>query len=183
MERRKLLQIIGLVAGGSVLFGGGLYIGIQIGQPKFRLSPQGNAELQQNGARVVISYGRPYARDREIFGGVVPYGKVWRTGANEATTLVTDRELFLGDARVPAGEYSLYTIPKPNGWTLIVNRQTGHFGNVYKEKEDLLRVEIGAGASRQHIEQFTIRFDETARGTLLHFEWESTRASVPVRLG
>ena len=139
---RILLVTVAIVAGFLISFLAGLAVGFRLGQPNFRISPTDTAKLLADGHEVSITYGRPYMRQREIFGALVPYGEVWRTGANEATSLVTDSDLVLGDVPIPAGEYTLYTVPRRAAWTLIVNRQTGQWGTVYEPHRDLVRLEV-----------------------------------------
>src|SRR5689334_13753896 len=100
-------------------------------------SPPGTAEVSLAGKTVTIKYGRPSMRGRKIMGGLVPYGQVWRTGANEATTLVTPVTLLIGGTTIPAGEYTLWTLPSEGTWKLIVNKQTGQWGTEYDEHQDL----------------------------------------------
>ncbi|HVS12282.1 MAG TPA: DUF2911 domain-containing protein [Thermoanaerobaculia bacterium] len=150
----------GLVATAiAVAFVVGLLVGIRLGQPSFRLSPTGTAEVILGDVHVAIAYSRPYARGRTIFGELVPWGEVWRTGANEATSLVTDGDLLIGDAAVPAGEYTLYTIPEPTGWTLIVSRETGQWGTVYNPERDRARIPMRSEALPELVEQLTLRFE------------------------
>jgi hypothetical protein len=116
-------------------------------------------------------------------GGLVPYGRVWRTGANAATTLVTDVDLELGGTRVPRGTYTLYTIPTAEGWTLIVNRQTGQWGTQYEAARDLARIPMQVSRLRAPVEQFTIALERGRAGAgTLALEWETTRAAVPFRV-
>lgn len=179
--KRFLLVATALVAGFLVSFLAGLAVGFRLGQPNVRISPTDTAELFAGDQEVTITYGRPYMRQREIFGALVPYGEVWRTGANEATTLVTDADLLLGEVQIPAGQYTLYSIPRRAAWTLIVNRQTGQWGTVYDPDRDLVRVEMQSERLEEPVEQFTIRFEEAeSGGWLLVLEWETTRASVPL---
>src|SRR5688572_2972596 len=95
------------------------------------LSPGVKVETEIAGKTITVAYSAPSKRGREIMGGLVPYGKVWRTGANAATTLTTSTDLMIGNLHVPAGTYSLYTIPGEKEWTLIVNKQTGQWGTNY----------------------------------------------------
>ena len=142
------------------------------------LSPPQEAKYSAGGKTITINYGAPSKRGRAIVGGLVPYGKVWRTGANAATTLTASTDLMLGSLHVPAGKYTLYTIPGEKEWTLIVNRQTGQWGTNYDEKQDLGRVKMTVTALEDTVEQFTIGID----GKALTLSWENTRASVPVML-
>jgi membrane dipeptidase len=143
------------------------------------LSGRAEAEGTIGGARIVIDYGVPSARGREIFGALVPYGEVWRTGANRATHLSTDRDLVLGGARVPAGTYTLFTIPGPDTWTLIVNRRTDITGTAHDPAADLARVPMQVQSLPQHAEDFTVVVDPAG---LLRFQWDHTEAVVAVRV-
>ena len=149
------------------------------------LSPRDTARIElERGKRVLVDYGRPSRRGRKIVGELVPYGRVWRTGANAATTLVTEADLRIGDAVVPRGTYTLYTLPTARGWTLIVNRQTGQWGTQYDASRDLVRIPMRTTAVARPVEQFTIALEPgTARGTgTLAMTWENTRVSVPLRV-
>ena len=109
-------------------------------------------------------------------GALVPYGKVWRTGANAATTLKTEADLMIGTLHVPAGTYTLYTIPGETEWTLIVNKQNGQWGTNYDEAQDLGRVTMKVSPVKDTVETFVIGIDKSA----LSLTWENTRATVPV---
>lgn len=143
-------------------------------------SPPGTASVKfDDGRTVTIDYSRPSMRGRQIFGGLVPYGEVWRTGANAATSLKTDVNLTIGGASVPAGSYTLYTIPNKSGWKLIINKQTGQWGTAYDEKQDLARVDMKVSQNASPTEQFTISFDKTgASAATLKLDWANTTASV-----
>jgi hypothetical protein len=151
-------------------------------QPKQPLSPAGTATFTfADGKVITISYSRPSMRGRKIFGELVPYGQVWRTGANAATTLKTDANLTIGGAAVPAGTYTLYTIPTEKKWTLIINKETGQWGTKYDEKQDLTRVEMKTSKNASPTEQFTISFDQTnANAAVLKLDWADTTAKVDV---
>jgi hypothetical protein len=148
------------------------------------LSPRDTVRFDAGGGRhVFIDYGRPSMRGRRIMGELVPFGRVWRTGANAATTLATDVDLQIGTARVPRGTYTLYTIPSQGGWTLIVNRQTGQWGTQYDRARDLVRVPMRVSTLRRPVEQFTIALERGQGGAhTLALEWERTRAYVPFRV-
>jgi hypothetical protein len=151
-------------------------------QQKAPLSPAGTATFTfADGKTITIDYSRPSMRTRKIFGGLVPYGQVWRTGANSATSLKTDVNLTIGGASVPAGSYTLYTIPEEKKWTLIINKQTGQWGTDYDEKQDLARVEMKLSKNASPTEQFTIGFDQTgATSAVLKLDWADTTAKVEV---
>ncbi len=142
-----------------------------------RASPLDHARATIAGHQIEIQYGRPAMRGREIFGALVPFGSVWRTGANEATHLRSAADLVIGEVRVAAGEYTLYTIPEEDGWTLIINRQTGQWGTAYDESQDLVRLPMAVESISEPVERFTIsvREGEDTDGVIV-FEWASTRA-------
>jgi hypothetical protein len=142
------------------------------------LSGRGEAVGVIDGATVTVDYGVPSTRGREIFGALVPHGEVWRTGADRATHLRTDRDLFIGNARVPAGEYTLFSIPGPEQWTLIVNRRTGINGNAYDPGSDLVRVPMQVQRLPDVVEAFTIQVDPAG---YLRLRWDRTEATVNVR--
>jgi hypothetical protein len=105
---------------------------------------------------VTIDYGQPHARGRTIVGNVVPMDAVWRTGANEATSLVTNVDLTIGGVVVPKGSYTLYTLPSRNGWKLIINKNTGQWGTDYLPEHDLARVDLRARQLREPLDSFSI---------------------------
>jgi hypothetical protein len=143
-------------------------------------SPHDRTEWTIDGANIAVEYGRPFAKGRKIVGGVVPYGDVWRTGADEATLLITDATLRFGALTLAPGKYSLWTLPGQKQWMLIVNKDTGQWGTTYNQKEDLGRVEMKVDKTRAPVDQLTISIDDTAgNGAVLAVEWENTRASVP----
>lgn len=146
------------------------------------LSPAEQATISLNGKSVTVYYCAPSLRGRKVGDQLAPYGKVWRTGANTATTLHTDANLRIGELNVPAGTYTIYSLPSQNGWKLIVNKQTGQWGTVYKESEDLGRIPMTAGtAPSAPVEKFTIKFENThGKKTQLHLIWGDTNVYVPV---
>ena len=147
-----------------------------------RPSPPGKAEVVLKGKTITIDYSRPFAKGRKIIGGIVPYNQVWRTGANEATTFTTPIDLTIEDTKVPAGTYTLYSLPSESGWKLIINKQTGQWGTEYDQKQDLARVDMQSAKTAQPVEQFTISFDKKGEdAATLVMEWENTKVSVPVK--
>jgi hypothetical protein len=147
------------------------------------LSPPGTATLTfADGNTVTIDYSRPSMRSRKVFGGLVPYDQVWRTGANAATSLKTSVDLTIGGTSVPKGSYTLYSLPSANGWQLIVNKQTGQWGTEYNQAQDLARIPVKVTQRSSGLELFTISFDKMgADGGTLKVEWENTLASVDVK--
>ena len=145
-------------------------------------SPAEQANVTLNGKDVTIYYCAPSMKGRKIFGDLVPYDKVWRTGANSATTLKTQSTLRIGNLIVPPGTYTLYTLPAQHGWKLIVNKQTGQWGTVYNQDQDLGRVDMMDGVvPSSPVEKFVIAFDNTqGNKTELRLKWDSTNVYVPI---
>ena len=147
-----------------------------------RPSPPGTAEVTLKNKEITIDYSRPSLKGRKVGQELAPYGKVWRTGANEATALNTAIDLNIGGAKVPAGKYTLYTLPSEGTWKLIINKQTGQWGTQYDESQDLARVDMKKTALTQSVEQFTISFDKKNENTAnLNLDWENTRVSVKIK--
>jgi len=143
------------------------------------LSPSDSARASVAGAAVAVRYSRPSMRGRVIFGNVVPWNQVWRTGANQATILETSADLTVAGATVPAGKYSLWTIPSPGGWKLILNKNTGQWGTEYDARYDLARLDMKVESLPQPVEQFTIAIEPKGKRGVLKLEWDKTRASIP----
>ena len=156
-------------------------IGVQAQNKKPVLSPPADTSQTVNGKTISIHYSAPSMRGRKIFGVVVPYGKVWRTGANPATTLKTDTNLKIGTASVPAGTYTLYTLPSADDWKLIINKQTGQWGTEYHEDRDLARVDMKKETLSSPQEVMSIKLEPfQGKTSSLHVRWETTDVSVPV---
>jgi hypothetical protein len=149
-------------------------------RPLGTLSPRDTVTAAVGDADVWVQYGRPLRRGREIFGQVVPWNTVWRLGANAATHFHTSGDLRVGGADVPAGTYTLWALPSPGGWQLIVNRQTGQWGTDYDTAQDLVRVAMRVETLSQPVEQMTIAIEPEGAGAVLRVEWDRTRASVPL---
>jgi DUF2911 family protein len=152
-----------------------------------RPSPPASAECKfSDGKTVKIDYSSPRAKGRKIFGttsdkALVPFGEIWRTGANEATTLVTGANVSVGGKDVPAGSYTVFTLPSADAWTLVISKKTGEWGTNYPgEGEDLARVPMSVSKTAAPVENFTIAFDQAGGKCTLRMEWENTRASVEV---
>ncbi|MFI5371243.1 MAG: DUF2911 domain-containing protein [Candidatus Eisenbacteria bacterium] len=144
------------------------------------LSPRDTVNVHgAGGATLWIDYGRPAKRGRVVFGTVVPFGEVWRTGANAATQFRTDKNLMFGSTTVPAGFYTLWSIPSPDGWKLIVNSETGQWGTAHKASMDLYTIDMKTSTLPQVVERFTITVEPSAQGGVLNLDWDTTRASVP----
>ena len=151
-----------------------------------RLSPHETISRIVDGNRVTVVYGRPYTNNpktgeqRTIWGGLVPYGKVWRTGADEATLLITQLPIVLGGTTIPAGAYTLFTLPAADGTAkLIVNKQLGQWGLQYDEKQDLARIDLKKDALDPPVHQFAMAVEKNpAGGGVLKLMWENTQFSV-----
>jgi hypothetical protein len=146
-------------------------------------SPRDTTRATVSGAHLLVDYGRPSKRGREIFGGLVPWGQVWRTGANAATTFVTDKPLVIGTTPVPAGTYTVYSVPNQSGpWMLVINKQVKQWGTEYHEDRDLARIPMTTTSVSAPVEQFTIEIVPKAPGGTIDLVWDTTRASVGFRL-
>ena len=147
-------------------------------------SPHVRTEWTIDGANISIEYGRPSLKGRVPGKDVDPYeGQEWRTGADEATTIKTDKALKFGRLTVPAGTYTLYTIPTGGTWHLVVSKKTGQWGIPYPKGEDLGRAPMKAGTAAKPAEQLTISVQDTPAGATLHVDWGTTRASIPFTVG
>jgi hypothetical protein len=147
-------------------------------------SPHVRTEWSIDGASISIEYGRPYLKGRTMGKDVDPFeGREWRTGADEQTTLRTNRALKFGSLSVPAGTYSLYTIPVKGVWQLIVSRSAGQWGIPYPQGQDLGRVPMTMGKPASAVDQLLISIDDSAAGATLRIEWGTTQATIPFTVG
>ncbi len=145
------------------------------------LSPPATASATINGKKLTIAYSAPSMRGRKIMGALVPYGRWWRTGADNATTFQTEADLDIGGLKVPKGIYTLYTLPGAKEWQLIVNKQTGQFGTEYDQKRDLGRVKMNLAQTSAPVERFKIELSSPGGNKgLLKMTWERTEVSVPI---
>lgn len=151
------------------------------GSPFGSLSSAETKEMEINGTAYRFEYGSPKRRGRELFGGIVPWGEVWRTGANRATHFYTSKNIRIGDLNVPAGEYTLFTIPEPDGGTLIINKQTGQNGRAYDETRDLGRVHLQIRTKEDSTEDFTINVADTGSDAELQLIWGNTEFYVVIK--
>jgi hypothetical protein len=143
-------------------------------------SPPANVATSIAGKKITIDYYAPSAHGRKIMDGLVPFGEVWCTGANWATKITTEGNLEMGNLKLPAGSYSIWTIPNQNEWTLIVNKQTGQFHLSYDASRDFGRTKMNVKSLPAPVETFRIelRSDAANKGTLALL-WETTEASIP----
>jgi len=152
-------------------------LGAAVAQEK-PMSPKAEASGKIGAATVKIVYCQPSARGRKIMGGLVPYGEVWRTGANDATTIEVDKPVKIEGKELPAGKYALFTIPGENEWTLIINKEHKQWGAYnYKDKEDLFRVNVKPGKTDSFVETFIIGVDKDN----INLKWENTAVAFKVK--
>lgn len=149
-------------------------------------SPEADVEYSANGVKIHVFYNRPFKKGREIFGGLVPFDTVWRTGANEATVFETNQNLIVKGKPLKAGKYSLWTIPGEQSWKVIFNSETGQWGVDFngaanrKAENDVLTVEVPALTHDKEFEQFTISIEQVGEDIELILLWDKTVVVVPI---
>jgi hypothetical protein len=179
MKLKHILSILTLVA---VVFAAD----VASAQKKMRgidKSPLDMAYFPMRGAKKVkVIYSRPYKKGRDVFGGMVKYGKVWRTGANEATEIRFAQDVKFGGKEVKAGSYALFTIPGKDKWTIILNKDYDQWGSYgYKEAQDVARIEVTAkNDASKSLENFSIRFGGKGKEVNMVLGWDKTRVRVPI---
>ena len=148
-----------------------------------RPSPPATVQCKfADGNTITVDYSQPSMRGRKIYGGLVPYGQVWRTGANEATTFVPTASVTVNGTSVAKGSYSMFTLPSENTWKLIINKQTGQSGLKYDQSQDLARLDMRGESLSAPVEKFTISFDEhNGDACTMRLDWEKTRESVEIK--
>ena len=148
-----------------------------------RPSPAASATCDLGAGKTLkVDYSSPRMKGRKIYGGLVPYGEVWRTGANEATTFVTGADITVGGTKVPAGSYTIFTVPNADGWKLVISKGTGEWGTQYPGADkDLARIDMKVSKLPSPVENFTISFEKSATGCTMNIDWDTTRASVDIR--
>ncbi|MEQ8925213.1 MAG: DUF2911 domain-containing protein [Fulvivirga sp.] len=177
---KKLIVVAGIL----IAIVAAAFIGMRIYTKSF--SPEGNAVYDQNSINIEVKYGRPYKKNRQIFGGLVPYGKVWRTGANEATTFTTNVDLMIGNEELPKGTYSLFTIPEKDSWNIIFNSTIPGWGVDFSGEAardpstDVVNVEVSAISTKSTFEQFTIDFEQMHNEIDMILMWDQTLVVVPM---
>lgn len=150
-------------------------------------SPEGIVDYEEEALDLEVFYNRPYKKERVIFGGLVPYDEVWRTGANEATTFTTNQDLLVDGSFLPAGKYTLWTIPGKNSWKVIFNSKMYPWGidnekRPYREPEhDALILEVPTSKMETPLEQFTIFFERANELIFMNLAWDETRVTVPMK--
>jgi hypothetical protein len=179
---RKMNRRFAVLAAGILAVGLMAVLGSAQGDKAARPSPAAKATCTlADGKTITVDYSSPRAKGRKIYGGLVPYGEVWRTGANEATTFVTTADVMVGGTHVPAGSYTIFTVPGKDKWALVISKKTGEWGTDYPgPSNDLARIDMKASALPAAVENFTIAFDKSSGGCTLRLDWETTRASVDI---
>ncbi len=145
-------------------------------------SPEAVAVFKQDGLEVQADYCQPAKKGRAIFGSLIPYGQVWRTGANEATLVSFNKDVLLAGKPLKAGKYTLWTIPGANEWTIILNSETGQWGTSHDKSKDALRVNVASAMKPEAVESFTIAFAPQAGGADMLLRWDTTEVVVPIRV-
>jgi len=152
-----------------------------------RLSPKDTVKLELNDLKLRVFYNRPFKKNREIFGALVPFYEVWRTGANEATTFETNKPLSIQGMQLSAGKYTLWTVPKDTIWTVIFNSKQYAWGvdsemkPMWDPNYDALSIDVPVQKLSSTIEQFTIAFDNSIDKLSLTMAWDNTKVSVPLK--
>ena len=148
--------------------------------PKPRPSPMAIAFHKEESMYLKVVYGQPSRKGREVFSEIAPYGKLWRTGANEATEITFTRDVKLGGKTLKAGTYTLFTIPNADKWTIILNSELGQWGEYkYDKAKDVLTFDVPAQKNNEAYEAFTIQFNETPTGADMALLWDSIKVVVP----
>lgn len=181
---KKFLKWAGIIIGSLAVI---LFIAFKVLQAQTKKhSPEDTVEYTQGDLDLSVYYNRPSVKGREIFGGLVPYGKVWRTGANEATTFSTSKDINIGGQQLPAGKYTLWTIPGEQSWKVIFNEKQYSWGVNFNSEAsrdpaaDVLQVEATVQKLPESVELFTIELSEQG-STALVMKWAQTKVSVPIQ--
>ena len=170
---RKILIISGVVISVIILF----IVGGRIYTKSF--SPEDQAMFKSGGDYIKVDYCRPSKKGRNIFGDLLPYGTVWRTGANEATVIELNKDYSVNGKILKAGKHSLFTIPGKDEWTIIFNEQTGQWGTIYNEDRDEMRTSVPSEKIENAVEKFTIEFEQKNKTIYMVLKWDDTQVKIP----
>lgn len=180
---KKFLIIAGIGVAALIILG--TVTNFFIKKHKKSFSPEEQITFKQEDVEIHVFYNRPFKKEREVFGALVPYGKVWRTGANEATTFETNKDLIFEDKTLKKGKYSLWTIPGEETWTIIFNSEYGQWG-IGPDGEanrnparDAISINVHAVKSDREFEQFTISFEKVGEDAEMVLIWDKTLVAVP----
>lgn len=178
---KQLLLALGIVA----FVGFGIFYFTRVKTKSY--SPEDTVTLVDGDLKLEVFYNRPYKKSREIFGNLVPYNEVWRTGANEATTFETNRDILVDGSLLPKGKYTLWTIPMENSWKVIFNSKMYPWGITYEKvasrepEYDVLTLEVPVNKMYNSVEQFTIYFKEANDLNLMILAWDKTAITIPIK--
>ena len=178
---KRLLIILVIVALGLFLYS---YFVENIFSP--RLSPADTAKIELNDLELEVKYNRPSKRDRDIFGALVPYNQVWRTGANEATTFSTNKPLKINGYALPKGDYTLWTVPMDSTWKVMFNSKQYRWGvdekmePMWDPNYDVINLVVPTQNLETVVEDFTIAFDNTTGDLKLTMAWDKTKIAIPI---
>lgn len=179
---KRLLILLSIVALGLFLYS---YFIEDIFSP--RLSPKDSAKIELNDLELEVEYNRPSKRDRDIFGALVPYNKVWRTGANEATTFSTNKDLMIEGMFLPKGEYTLWSVPMDSAWKVMFNSKQYPWGvdekmePMWDPNYDVITLQVPTQQLDTVVEDFTIAFDNTTGNLNLTMAWDKTKVAIPLK--
>jgi Protein of unknown function (DUF2911) len=177
---RKFLLVLGVIL--VVILGVLTYFRVYYTKS---FSPEDQVKFEDGDLKITIVYNRPSKKGRVIFGELVPYDKVWRTGANEATTFETNKDLTFGDKPLKAGKYSLWTIPGEQTWTILFNSESGQWGVGFNGEanrnpaKDVISVDAPSVTIDKEVEQFTIEVGKMGEDHELTFIWDKTVVALP----
>ena len=143
-------------------------------------SPSAVAKYSKNGLEISVEYCQPSKKGRNIFGGLLPYGELWRTGANEATLITFNKDVEIGVKKLKAGQYSIYTIPNEASWTIIFNKETGQWGTGHDETQDVVKLNVSVQKLASEVEMFTISLDEENQAVVMNLQWDKTKVGLPL---
>lgn len=176
-----------LIALAIVVLGGGAYVAYSILSSPVQ-SPKEEVSFNFNELDIKVVYSRPYKKGRLIFGdandkALVPHGKYWRLGANDATEITFSKDVVFAGQPIAAGSYRMYAVPGPESWQISLNSELGQFG--YMEPNytlDVVKVEVPVESVESETEQFTIRFTNDGQGVQMHFEWDKTQVTISITI-
>lgn len=180
---RKFLVFSGIGIAGVIILGGIALFFVRKQTKSF--SPEENITFAQDALSIEVFYNRPFKKGRLIFGGLVPFDKVWRTGANEATTFETNEDITFGTKTLKAGKYTLWTIPREETWTILFNSEYGQWGINYNGEpnrdaaNDVLSIDAHAVQQNREFEQFTISFEKIGEEAEMVLIWDKTLVAIP----
>jgi hypothetical protein len=181
MKKFLIFTIVGIVIIVALI----AVVGYINEKKKKSFSPEDEISFTQGDLKIKVFYNRPFKKGRDLYGGLVPYGKVWRTGANEATTFETNKPLVIEGKTLPPGKYSLWTVPDEDTWIVIFNSEYGQWGINSKGEanrdpaKDVLSVDVMPVIQDQEFEQFTIAFENTGEDAEMVFMWDKTLVAMP----